>query len=308
MESQAVALQRRHVDRAFFDAAQYIARRAERVVVMGVGKSGLVGRKLSATFSSTGTPSSFVHPAEGMHGDLGAVASRDVVLALSYSGETEELTKILRVIQLRKLSLIALTGRPKSRLGRAANWVINTAVHKEACPHNLTPTSSTIAMLAMGDALALMVMELKNFGPNDFARFHPGGVLGKRLTMRVKDIMHQGPENPLVSQEKKVLDALKVMTRTRLGTASVVDSRKRLRGVFTDGDLRRGLQRDASLLLRPLREVMTRTPRTLSPMDLAANVASLFQKYRLDNFPVVDAKGRPIGVLDEKDLLAEGLI
>jgi arabinose-5-phosphate isomerase len=307
LESLAVARQARHIDRDFLKVAQWMARCQGRVVVMGVGKSGLIGRKLAATLSSTGTPSFFVHPTEGLHGDLGMVVRRDVALILSYSGETEELKKILAVLRQRKIPLVAMTGRSRSMLGQAADLVINVAVEKEACPYNITPTASTTAMLAMGDALALLIMEIKGFGKEDFARLHPGGALGKRLTLRVQDVMHKGEANPLVSQEKKVREALWTMTKTRLGAASVVDGRGRLVGVFTDGDLRRGLQKDPDLLNRPLSEVMTRSPRTLSPDTLAAEVSSLFRKWRLDNFPVVDGNGRPVGVLDEKDLLEEGL-
>jgi arabinose-5-phosphate isomerase len=274
---------------------------------MGVGKSGLIGRKLTATLSSTGTPSVFVHPAEGMHGDLGMLAAGDVVLALSYSGETEELKPILAALKANRLPIIAMTGRPQSMLGRAADVILNVAVEQEACPYNITPTASTTAMLAVGDALALLIMELKGFGERDFARLHPGGALGKRLTMRVSDLMHKGGNNPLVRQEKTVREALLVMTRTRLGAATVVDGKGRLAGVFTDGDLRRALQKDDGLLRRPIAQVMTRNPRTVSPDDLAAEVAPLFRRYGLDNFPVVDKSRRPVGLLDEKDLLEEGL-
>jgi len=192
-------------------------------------------------------------------------------------------------------------------LGRSVDWVLNVAVEKEACPFNITPTASTTAMLAMGDALAMLVMELKGFDKEDFARLHPGGTLGKKLTLRVADIMHKGSENPLVADSQKVREALWVMTKTRMGAASVIDRRGRLAGVFTDGDLRRGLQKDDRLLDRPLRQVMTRSPRTVAPGDLAADVALLFRRFGLDNLPVVDRTGRPVGILDEKDLLEEGL-
>lgn len=308
LESRAVAQQVRHVDEAFLKAAELMAKCPGRVAVMGIGKSGLIGRKLAATFSSTGTPSFFVHPTEGMHGDLGMLTRGDAVFALSHSGETEELKRILSLLKPLRLPLIAMTGRPGSALGRSADVVINVAVEKEACPYNITPTASTTAMLAVGDALALLIMEMKGFDKDDFARLHPGGSLGKRLTLRVADVMHKGGDNPLVSQEKKVREALWVMTRTRLGAATVVDARGRLAGVFTDGDLRRGLQKDPDLLTRPLSAVMTRSPKTISPDELAADVLPLFRRYRLDNFPVVDKKGRPVGVLDEKDLIDEGLV
>ena len=307
IESRAVAAQARHLDAAFLKAAQRLKATKGRVVVMGIGKSGLIGRKLAATLASTGTPAYFVHPTESLHGDLGMIRPGDTVLALSHSGETEELNKILAFLRERGVFLIGLTGRPRSALGRAADLIINTAVPEEACPFNITPTASTTAMLALGDALALLVMEMRGFGREDFARLHPAGSLGKRLLLRVKDLMRKGAENPLVPQTKKVADALQVMTRTRVGAASIVDGRGRLVGVFTDGDLRRRLPADPSLLSRPLTAVMTRSPRTVAPEDLAAAVAGLFRQFGLDNFPVVDRQGRPVGLLDEKDLLEEGL-
>ncbi len=308
LESEAVALQVRHVDEAFLRAAQLIARCSGRVILMGIGKSGLIGRKLAATFSSTGTPSFFVHPTESMHGDLGMVIAGDVVLALSYSGETEEMKRLLSILKSRKLPLIAMTGRPGSMLGKSADVVVHVNVQKEACPLNIAPTSSTTAMLAMGDALALCVMEMKGFDKDDFARLHPGGALGKRLTLRVRDMMHQSKENPLMLENETVEDALEVMTQTRMGAASIVDRRGRLTGVFTDGDLRRGLQKEPSLLTRKVGDVMTRSPRTIGPDDLVADVAALFKKFGLDNFPVVDKHGKPVGILDEKDLLEEGMM
>lgn len=308
VEAQALGEQLSHVDKTFVLAAERLIRTQGRVVVMGIGKSGLIGRKLAATLSSTGTPAYFVHPTEGLHGDVGMVLANDTVVALSYSGETEELKKILGTLKALGVFLIAMTGRPRSPLGRAANLVVNTAVRREACPFNITPTASTSAVLAMGDALALLAMEMRGFGRDDFARLHPAGTLGKKLTLRVEDLMHKGADNPLVPETHRVEDALAVMTKTRLGAASLVDRRGRLTGVFTDGDLRRKLQEDPALLSRALSSVMTQRPRTVSPGDLAVDVAPLFRKYGLDNFPVVDGRGRPVGVLDEKDLLEEGLV
>jgi len=308
VEARAVARQARHLDADFVRAAERLVSAPGRVVVMGIGKSGLIGRKLAATLSSTGTPAFFVHPTEGMHGDVGMVSAGDTVLALSHSGETEELKRILGPLKGRGAFLIAVTGRRQSPLARAADLVIHTAVEREACPFNITPTASTTAALAVGDALALLAMEMRGFGRDDFARLHPAGSLGKKLTLRVEDLMHRGAQNPLVRETRTVGDALSVMTRTRLGAASVVDARGRLVGVFTDGDLRRGLQKDPGLLARPLSRVMTRAPRTVGPKEMAADVAPLFRKLGLDNFPVVDGRRRPLGVLDEKDLLDEGLL
>jgi arabinose-5-phosphate isomerase len=307
IEAVAVARQVQHLDKQFFEAARLMSVCRGRVVVMGVGKSGLIGRKLTATLSSTGTPSLFVHPTESLHGDSGMLVPGDVCLVLSYSGQTEELKKVLSLIRSRKLPMIAVTGNPKSMLGRSADIIVNVSVKEEACPYNITPTASTTAMLAIGDALALLIMEMKGFDKNDFARLHPAGALGKRLTLLVSDIMHKGEDNPLVREEKSVREALLVMTRTRLGAASVIDKRGRLLGVFTDGDLRRGLQSDPQLLKRPLSRVMTRDPRTVGANELAADAAPLFRRYGLDNLPVLDKQGRPVGILDEKDLLEEGL-
>jgi arabinose-5-phosphate isomerase len=307
VEAAALARLARRADGSFVKAARLMARARGRVVVMGIGKSGLIGRKLAATLSSTGTPSFFVHPTEGMHGDLGMLTKGDVVLALSHSGETEELKNVLPFITSRRIPLIALTGRLDSSLAKSAAVTVDVSVEREACPFNITPTASTTAALAAGDALALLVMEMKGFKPEDFARLHPAGTLGKRLTLTVGDLMHRSADNPVIRQDRPVREALEVMTRTRLGAASVVDGRGRLVGVFTDGDLRRGLQKDPGLVHRRLAEVMTRRPKTLSPELMAVDASPLFRRMRIDNFPIVDRAGRPVGILDEKDVLDEGL-
>lgn len=306
IEARAVKEQRGALGRPFVQAVELLVQ-CSRVVVMGIGKSGLVGRKIAATLTSTGTPAVFVHPAEVSHGDLGVVSPQDVVLALSFSGETEEMRRLLPFIRARQLKLIVLTGRRRSRLARHADLVLPVRIRKEACPYNLTPTASTTAMLALGDALAMTVMERKGFRASDFARLHPGGMLGKRLQMQVKEIMRRGRENPLVSEGRSVREALLVMTKTRLGATNVVNRRGRLVGFFTDGDLRRRLQRNGFNLEHPIREVMTPSPVTIRPDQLASEAAKLLKRYRCDNLPVVDRQGRPIGVVDERDLLAEGL-
>lgn len=232
IEARVVAEQAPHVDETFVRAAERLIRTQGRVVVMG-RKSGLIGRELAATLSSTGTPAYFVHPTEDFTGDVGMVLPNDTVVALD-SGETEELKKILNASVLGRF-LDRLDRRPRSPLGRAANLVINTAVHREACPFNITPTASTTAVLAIGDALALLAMEMRGFGRDDFARFHPA--VGKKLTLRVRDLMHKGAENPRVLESRRVEEALAVMTKTRLGAASLVDRQGRLTGVFTDGYL-----------------------------------------------------------------------
>jgi arabinose-5-phosphate isomerase len=308
LEAKTVAAQSRYLDKGFIRAVRLVRLCLGRVVVLGVGKSGLVGRKIAATLASTGTPSIFVHPSEGLHGDLGMITPGDVVLALSFSGETEELRQLIPSIRAMKVPLIAFTGRPRSRLARAAAAVVRLRVPREACPYNLTPTASTTVMLALGDALAMAVMAARGFKPEDFARLHPGGVLGKRLLWKVGDLMHRGKGNPRIREDQSVREALTVMTRTRAGATSVVNQEGRLVGYFTDGDFRRLAPRDPGILLRPLHEVMTRHPKTLTMDIRASEVAEKLRRYRCDNMPVVDAKGRPVGLLDERDLLSEGLL
>jgi arabinose-5-phosphate isomerase len=243
-----------------------------------------------------------------MHGDLGMITPRDVVLALSYSGETEELKRLLPSIQAMQVPLIALTGRAHSRLARFATVSLVVSIKREACRYNLTPTTSTTAMLAVGDALAMAIMDARGFREDDFARLHPGGVLGKRLLWTVKEVMHRGRENPVVREDKPVRLALEVMTRTRLGAASVVNASGHLVGYFTDGDFRRLAPQDPMILQRAVKQVMTARPHVVTSETRIGEAAELLRRYRCDNLPVVDGKGRPIGLLDERDLLAEGLL
>jgi arabinose-5-phosphate isomerase len=308
LEARCVAAQARVIDQSFLKAVRLISRCTGRVVVLGVGKSGLIGRKITATLASTGTPSTFVHPSEGMHGDLGMITPRDVVLALSFSGETEELKRLLPSIKAMEVPLIAMTARPHSRLARTADVTLRVNVKREACPYNLTPTTSTTAMLALGDALAMTVMDTRGFKAEDFARLHPGGVLGKRLLWTVKEVMHKGRGNPVVRVDQTVREGLQIMTRTRTGAASVVNQAGRLMGYFTDGDFRRLAPRDPQLLTRKMKDVMTERPHVLSSDARLGDAAQALHRYRCDNMPVVDERGRPIGLLDERDLLSEGLL
>lgn len=292
----------------FEKAVEMVASCKGKIVVMGMGKSGLVGKKIAATLASTGTPAFFLHPAEGILGDVGMMAEGDLVLALSYSGQTEEIEKLLPVIRKMNLKLIAITGRPKSKLAKRSDVVINVKVEEEACPYNVVPTASTTAMLAMGDALAISLLKRKKFKKEDFARLHPGGILGKKLLLRVRDIMRKGRDNPTIGQEKTVREALLVMTETRLGATSIVDSSGKLVGFFTDGDLRRRLQKDERILNKKINKVMTRNPKTITQDRLAIDAAKMMQEMKFDNMPVVDNKGRPIGIVDERDLLSEGIL
>ena len=307
IEAKAVQEQIKHLDSNFDNAVSLIENCKGRVVVMGLGKSGLIGRKISATMSSVGIPSAFLHPSEGLHGDIGMVMKSDVVIMLSYSGETEEIKKVLPVLQAMKIKVIVMTGKVNALVWRSCDCVIDCSVNKEACPYNLAPTSSTTAMLAMGDALALTVSNLKGFNRENLAMLHPLGAIGKRLTMKVGGIMRKGRQNPVIKQNATVEEALFVMTGTRMGAASIVDSKGRLSGFFTDGDLRRHLQKDRKILNKKITEVMTKSPRTVTSDMMALEAAKILQQHSIDNIPVVDESGKPVGILDLGDLLAEGI-
>jgi arabinose-5-phosphate isomerase len=277
-------------------------RQRGKVVVTGVGKSLLVGQKISATLASTGTTSVMLHPTDAAHGDLGIVCDGDVVIALSYSGESEELMQLLPNVKRFDVSIVALTANADSTLGRFSDAVIRTHVPQEACPFNLVPTSSTTVMMAVGDALAMVLLEARGFREEDYARLHPGGAIGRTMLVRVGDIMRTGDRNPVVGVDRTVADALMVITRCRSGLASVVDDSGILAGVFTDGDLRRSVQRDRATLDRPLREVMTRDPVTLRRDALAVEALKVFQENSIDDLVVVDDEGRPVGIVDLQDL------
>jgi arabinose-5-phosphate isomerase len=286
-----------------------LARPGARVVVTGVGKSGHVAHKIAATLSSTGTPALFVSAAEGVHGDLGMIQRDEVVLALSYRGETEEIAALLPALARLGVRLIALTGRPDSSLGRQAEVVLDVAVEREACPHNLAPTASTTAMLAMGDALALTLMRARGFSSADYALLHPGGSLGRRLLLTVGDVMRTGRDQATVPTSASVQEALLVMTQAPVrGVANVVDADGRLVGVFTDGDLRVSLERRGGAVLgEPVANVMGRHPTTIGPERLATEALAIMQAREFDNLCVVDAQGRALGIVDVQDLLRAGL-
>ncbi|MBV9848343.1 MAG: KpsF/GutQ family sugar-phosphate isomerase [Armatimonadetes bacterium] len=285
-----------------------------RVVVLGMGKSGAVARKLAGTLSSTGTPALFLHPAEGAHGDLGMLAPEDVVIALSYSGETDEILALLPAIAHLRVPLIALTGRPHSTLGRAAAAVLDVSVDREACPMNLAPTTSTTAMIALGDALAVSLMVARRFTEHDYARLHPAGTLGRRLTLRVADLMRTGDAVAVVPETASVFDALFAITQAHAGAAIIVDDAGRVAGLIADGDIRRHLLLDRDILARPARDVMTRRPGLVSPDLLAVEGLRLLEEFHPDpgtsvgEAPVVDAEGRPLGMLMLKDFVKTGIV
>jgi len=276
--------------------------------VTGMGKPGFIAQKISATLSSTGTPSLYLHPAEALHGDLGRVTRNDCILALSNSGETEEIVKMLPMIKRIGVKLIALTGNKASALARNSDFILDTSVKKEACSLGLAPTASTTAMLAMGDAIAVALLDRKGFREKDFAFYHPGGILGKRLLLKVEDIMRKGRANPVVKEDAKVKKVLVDITRSRAGCASVVNKSGKLVGIFTDGDLRRHLDKDPNIANKRVKDVMTKKPATIKKTKLAAEAFQILKSKRIDELPVVDDNLRPVGLIDVQDLLKAGLV
>ena len=304
VEHKALELSRKSIGAEFLKAVDVIAKSKGRVVVLGIGKSGLIGRKIAATLASTGTPSFFVHPVEALHGDLGMITPGDVILALSFSGQTEEINRILPSLERRKLTIISMTGHKASKLALMSDIHIPVYIEREACPYNLAPTASTTATLAVGDALALCLLTVKHFEKRDFATFHPGGSLGKLLTQQVKDLMRKGKNNPVVPLTATVQDTLFVMTKTGgVGATSVVDKKGKLAGYFTDGDLRRLLQQGENVLSKKITDVMTKNPHHLTDTLPAIEAAKMIHATHVDNLPVLDKTGKVVGIIDEKDLI-----
>jgi len=308
IEAQAVAGLELRLDRAFAQACQLMLACQGRVVVTGMGKSGHVGNKIAATLASTGSPAFFLHPGEAAHGDIGMITTKDVVLALSNSGETDELVAILPVIKRLDVPLIALTGGQDSTLARYASVTLDVSVSQEACPLNLAPTASTTAMLAMGDALAVAMLEARGFTPDDFARSHPGGTLGRRLLLHVEDVMRKGDALPAVRPDTLLSEGLLEMSRKGLGMTTVVDDRRRVLGVFTDGDLRRTLDAHVDVHRTPIKDVMTVNPKVAHARMLAAEAVHLMDAHRITALPVVDADGLLVGALNVHDLLRAGVM
>lgn len=308
IESKAISNLKKRINREFEKIIDFVCGINGKVIVTGVGKPGFIAQKISATLSSTGTPSLYLHSAEALHGDLGRVTRDDCIIAFSNSGETEEVVKLLPIIKRIGVKLIAFTGNTRSTLAKNSDYVIDTSVKKEACSLGLAPTASTTAMLAMGDALAVSLLDKKGFKEKDFAFFHPGGILGKRLLLTVDDIMRKGRANPVVNEEAKVKTVLLKITRARAGSASVVDNKGRLKGIFTDGDLRRHLDKDPNVTNRRIKDVMTKGPTVVKKDQLAAEAFQILKSKRIDEVPVVDDKSRPIGLLDVQDILKAGLV
>ena len=307
-ESNAVEALKQRIDEDFVRACHYMLACEGRVVVIGMGKSGHIGGKIAATLASTGTPAFFVHPGEASHGDLGMITPKDVVIALSNSGTTEEILTILPIIKRLDVPLIAMTGNPQSPLARAATVNINVGVEKEACPLDLAPTASTTAALAMGDALAISLLEVRGFTSDDFARSHPGGKLGRRLLLLIDDLIHTGERAPRVKTGTLIGDALLEVTRKGLGATAIVDDDDIVQGIFTDGDLRRALDHGADLHTTPIDELMTRNCTLVSPGLLAAEALKIMENGKFSALLVVDDNKKLIGALNMHDLLRAGVV
>jgi len=307
-ESAAVNALKSRIDDDFVRACRYMLDCEGRVVVIGMGKSGHIGSKIAATLASTGTPAFFVHPGEASHGDLGMIVARDVVLALSNSGATEEILTILPLIKRLNVPLITLTGNPHSTLAEAASVNINVGVEEEACPLGLAPTASTTAALAMGDALAISLLEVRGFTSDDFARSHPGGKLGRRLLLLIDDLMHTGERAPRVTSGTLICDALLEITRKGLGATAIVDNDSIVQGIFTDGDLRRALDHAVDLNATPIDELMTRDCTLISPGLLAAEALQIMENGKFNALLIVDDNKRLVGALNMHDLLRAGVV
>jgi arabinose-5-phosphate isomerase len=308
IEAKAVAALRARVDKNFVKGLDIIVKSKGRVVVSGMGKTGIIAQKFSATLASTGTPSLFLHSAEAIHGDLGRVTRDDVVIIISNSGQGDEIRQLLPLLKKIGSKIIGLTGNRHSLLAKYSDVVLDVSVKKEACSLGLAPTASTTATLAMTDALAVCLVELKGFKEKDFAFYHPGGLLGKRLLLKVEDIMRKGASHAVVRSDKKVSEVLIKITQARAGSATVVDSKGALVGIFTDGDLRRHLGLDMHLAKRRVADVMTAHPTTVRTGMLAVEAMRILEEKRIDEVPVVDARGRPVGLLDVQDVLKAGLV
>ena len=309
VEARAVERVASRIDESFIKAVERITCCNGRVIVTGMGKSGIVGKKIAATLSSTGTPAFFMHPGEASHGDLGMVTSSDVVLAISNSGETEEVIALIPFIKRFNVGLIALTGPAGSTLGRAADVVLDVSVDEEACPMGIVPTASTTAALAMGDALAVALLKKRGFNEEDFATYHPKGVLGKKLLTKVSDLMHTGEDIPRVGPETKLVDCLMEISTRRLGMTTVVDGKGTMLGVITDGDVRRGLGKwGKEYFDMQAGEVMTTGPKRIRAEELAARALAVMQEHSITSIVVLDPEGRPEGVIHIHDILKQGIL
>lgn len=308
IEAAAVLALTQRIDETFLQALNIILTCEGRVIVSGIGKSGHIARKIAATLSSTGTPAYFVHPAEASHGDLGMITANDVFIALSYSGESQELLTIVPVIKRQGARLVSLTGNPRSSLAEAADAHLNAAVDKEACPLGLAPTASTTAALALGDALAVALLDAKGFGEADFARSHPGGSLGRRLLTHVRDIMHSGKQIPVVNQNATLAEAVLEISRKGLGMTAIVDNAQQVLGIYTDGDLRRTLEKSIDFGTTSISAVMSRNPHNIVPDALAVEAVQIMEQHNISQMLVIDSNNKLVGALNMHDLLRAKVI
>ena len=308
IEAEALLHVQSNLTSTFADAVQAVLKVTGRVVVMGMGKSGHVGRKIAATLASTGTPAIFVHPAEASHGDLGMVKESDLVIAISNSGESDELVAILPVLKRQGVPLVAITGGAASTLAKHANWVLNSEVQKEACPLNLAPTASTTAQMALGDALAVALLDARGFKAEDFARSHPGGSLGRRLLTHVSDVMRTGSDIPCVLPDASLIQVMREMSDKGLGATAVVNESQQVVGIFTDGDLRRLIEKGADIRQMTANEVMHANPRTVLSTALAAEAADLMEQFRITSVLVVDKDAKLCGAINTHDLMRAKVI
>jgi len=305
IELAALKAVRQQLDDSFNEAVELVVdtlRKRGKIVIVGIGKSGNVGHKIAATLTSTGTTSVVLNSVDALHGDLGIVNDGDLILALSYSGESEELLNLLPALKRFSVRIISLTGVSKSALARHSDLVLNVRVPREACPFNLAPTSSTTAMLVMGDALAMAVLKARGFKQSDYAKFHPSGAIGRAMLLRVGDIMRRGERSAVVADDLSVREGLLAMTAAKSGCLTIVDRKGRLAGVFTDGDFRRHMGTDENLLARPLKAVMTRNPVRIREEALAVEALKVFNERNIDDLVIVNAKQEPVGLVDLQDL------
>lgn len=306
-EAESLLILQKRIDENFVKAVEAIYKCKGKVIISGIGKSGIIGRKIAATLSSTGTPAYHLHPTEGVHGDVGLVTKNDVVIAISKSGETEELFKLVPTLKKIGVFIISFTGNSNSTLAKQSDVVLDISVDEEACPYNLVPTSSTAVTLALGDALAVCVFYLKKFKPQDFALFHPGGNIGKKLLTKVEDVMLTGSYIPKVSVNASMKETILEMTSKR-GITTVVDSKGKIKGVITDGDLRRLLEKKGNIFDLNAGEVMTLKPRTINKNELAINAVKIMEAYGITSMPVVNSKEKPIGIIHLHDLMRLGIL
>jgi len=308
IESEAILNLKESINGQFVEIVKEILNCPGRVIMTGMGKSGLIAKKLAATLASTGTPSFFLHPAEAIHGDLGMVTSDDIVIALSNSGETNEVLNIVPAIKRIGAKIIAMTGGLDSTLAKNSDYLLNTGVKEEACPLDLAPTASTTATLALGDALAIALLETRDFKPEDFALYHPGGSLGKKLLLKVDDVLHVREQNPVVNLETNLKETLFTMTSTGMGAVNIVDDDGKLVGIITDGDIRRHLEESPDLLNKKAGEIMTVNPKKILKNKLAAEALKVMQDNEIEDLPVVNGNIEPLGLINFQDLLKAGVL